>query len=117
MHADARGAVFEPLDAAGLARQRNTHVVISQPGAIRGNHKHARGHEITVVVGPAIVRYREQGCLQEKIVAANEAVRFRFPPGVPHAFQNPGPGLMLLASFNTEEHNQAAPDVERDPLF
>jgi len=117
VHADARGAVFEPLDAAGLSAQRNTHVVISEPGAIRGNHRHVVGHEVTVVIGPAVVRYRESGVVHEVEVPAGRATRFRFPAGVSHAFRNPGPGLMLLASFNTEVHDPTHPDLERDLLF
>jgi dTDP-4-dehydrorhamnose 3,5-epimerase-like enzyme len=117
MHADARGAVFEPVDAAGLAGQRNTHVVISEPGATRGNHRHRVGHEVTVVVGPAIVRYREAGVVHEVQVPYGLAQRFRFPAGVSHAFRNPGPGQMILASFNSEVHDPAHPDLERDELF
>jgi dTDP-4-dehydrorhamnose 3,5-epimerase-like enzyme len=117
LHADARGAVFEPVDAAGLAAQRNAHVVISEPGAVRGNHRHAVGHEVTVVLGPAVVRYREAGMVHEVQVPVGIAQRFRFPAGVSHAFRNPGPGLMLLASFNSEVHDPAHPDLERDVLF
>lgn len=117
LHADARGAVFEPLDAAALVNQRNTHVVLSEPGAVRGNHRHHVGHEVTVVIGPAEVRYREAGVVHEVQVPAGTAQRFRFPAGVSHAFRNPGPGVMILASFNTEVHDPAHPDLERDVLF
>jgi len=117
MHADARGAVFEPLDAAELGGQRNTHVVLSEPGAIRGNHRHLVGAEVTVVVGPAEVRYREAGTVHEVLVPSGVAQRFRFPAGVSHAFRNPGPGVMILASFNSQVHDPAHPDLERDVLF
>ena len=117
MHADARGAVFEPIDAADLGRQRNTHVVLSHPGAVRGNHRHLVGSEVTVVIGPAEVRYREAGVVHDVLVPAGVAQRFRFPAGVSHAFRNPGPGLMVLASFNSEVHDPAFPDLERDVLF
>jgi UDP-2-acetamido-2,6-beta-L-arabino-hexul-4-ose reductase len=114
IHADA---VFEPLGAVELAAQRNVHVVVSEPGAIRGNHRHYVGHEVAVVVGPAVVRYREASVVREVQVAAGVAQRFHFPAGVSHAFRNPGPGLMILASFNTEVHDPAHPDLERDALF
>jgi dTDP-4-dehydrorhamnose 3,5-epimerase-like enzyme len=117
MHTDARGAVFEPIDVAGLAAQRNTHVVISEPGVVRGNHRHGLGQELTVVVGPAEVRYREAGVVHSVQVPAGVAQRFVFPAGVSHAYRNPGPGVMILASFNTEVHDPAQPDVERDVLF
>jgi UDP-2-acetamido-2,6-beta-L-arabino-hexul-4-ose reductase len=120
LNSDARGAVFEPLNAAELRAQGNTHVVLSEPGAIRGNHYHRIGTEITVVVGPALVRYRDvsgAGAVHEVQVPAGSAQRFSFPAGVAHAFSNPGPGVMLLASFNSEVHNPAAPDVVRELLI
>ena len=120
LNSDARGAVFEPLNAAELRVQGNTHVVLSEPGAIRGNHYHRVGTEITVVVGPALVRYRDvtgNGAVQEVAVAAGTAQRFSFTAGVAHAFSNPGPGVMVLASFNTEVHDPAAPDVVREVLI
>lgn len=55
---DARGVVFEPLASAQLGAQRNVHVVLSAPGAIRGNHFHRVLHEVTVVMGPARVAWR-----------------------------------------------------------
>jgi UDP-2-acetamido-2,6-beta-L-arabino-hexul-4-ose reductase len=54
----ARGFVFEPAQAAELAVQQNVHVVISEPGAVRGNHFHRRGSEICTAIGPALVRPR-----------------------------------------------------------
>jgi dTDP-4-dehydrorhamnose 3,5-epimerase-like enzyme len=120
LNSDARGAVFEPLNAAELRAQGNTHVVLSEPGAIRGNHYHRAGAEITVVVGPALVRYRDVtggGATHEVMVAAGSAQRFSFAAGVAHAFSNPGPGVMILASFNTEVHDAAAPDVVREVLI
>jgi UDP-2-acetamido-2,6-beta-L-arabino-hexul-4-ose reductase len=120
LRSDARGAVFEPLNVAELRAQGNTHLVLSEPGAIRGNHYHHVGREITVVVGPALVRYRDvlnAGAVQEVKIAAGSALRFSFAPGVAHAFQNPGPGVMVLASFNTEVHDPAAPDLAREQLI
>jgi len=116
-HRDPRGAVFEPLAAAEIATYRNVHVVISEPGAVRGNHRHVHGHEITSVVGPVLVRYREAGVVRDVEVPAGAAWRFSFAPGVAHAFKNIGQRASILASFNTEEHNQAVPDVVRDVLI
>ena len=116
-HADARGLVFEPLGAEALADKRNVHVVLTAPGAIRGNHRHRLGTEIAVVAGPAEVRLREDGELRELLVPAGETWRFTIPPGVAHAYRNPGPGLMLLIGFNTEPHDPAAPDALREELY
>jgi dTDP-4-dehydrorhamnose 3,5-epimerase-like enzyme len=114
---DARGAVFEPLDEAGLRGQRNTHVVLTAPGAVRGNHKHAHSTEMTVIVGPAHVRYRDPAGVHSIDVPAGEAWRFRFPPGVAHAFKNTGEQPMVLVSFASEPHDPTAPDAQRELLI
>ena len=117
LHADTRGSVFEPLRAGEFASQANAHVVVTEPGAVRGNHYHERGTEIAVAVGPAQVRVREGGQVRDLHVPAGEAWRFVFPPLVSHAFRNPGPAPMVLAAFNTVAHDPAAPDVVRDVLI
>jgi dTDP-4-dehydrorhamnose 3,5-epimerase-like enzyme len=117
VHADERGTIFEPLEPQLLAGWRNVHAVISEPGAVRGNHAHRRGTEISAVVGPAQVRYREGTTTHDADVPAGEVWRFRFPPGVAHAFKNTGARPFVLVSFNSEEHNPAVPDVERVELL
>lgn len=114
---DARGSVVEPLDALGLAAQRNVHVVLTGPQHIRGNHFHTRSTEVTAVVGPALVRYREDGELHAVEVPAHEVWRFTFPAGVTHAFQNPGPSTMIIVSFNSLPHDPADPDTTRDVIL
>jgi dTDP-4-dehydrorhamnose 3,5-epimerase-like enzyme len=117
VHADARGTVFEPLESRLLAGWRNVHTVISEPGAIRGNHRHVRGTEVTAILGPALVRYRVGDTIEERHVPAGEAWRFEFPPGTAHAFKNTGAQPMILVSFNTEEHDPARADAEREELI
>ena len=117
VHSDARGAVFEPLEPRLLAGWRNVHTVITEPGGVRGNHAHLRGTEISAVVGPALVRFREASITHDAEVPGGEVWRFRFPPGVAHAFKNTGTRPCVLVSFNTEEHNPAVPDVERVVLI
>lgn len=115
---DARGYVFEPLAADGLdGRYRNVHVVYTAPGVVRGNHRHVVGTEISSVAGPALVRYRVAGVMHDTQVPAGEVWRFEFPPGVAHAFRNDGSEPMLLAAFNTEEHDPNKPDAVRDVLI
>lgn len=114
---DVRGQVFEPLDAAGLAQQRNVHVVTTLPGHIRGNHFHLKGTEVTVVVGPLRVRYREADEEITVDVPSGEVWRFVFPPRVPHAFQNTGDGVALIVSFNSEVHDPQHPDTQREVLL
>ena len=43
-------------------------------------------HLVSAVVGPALVRYREGATIHDADVPAGEVWRFRFPPGVAHAF-------------------------------
>ncbi len=117
LRTDARGSVFEPIDAAHWAGQQNVHVVLTEAGAIRGNHYHEHNTEIAVVLGPALVRIREEGKLKESVVPEGRAYRFTFPPRVSHAFQNCGQHPMLLVAFNTAAFNPACPDVVRDVLI
>jgi dTDP-4-dehydrorhamnose 3,5-epimerase-like enzyme len=60
VHQDSRGSVFEPLDPERLPSQRNVHVVVTEPGRVRGNHYHIRGTEALTVQGPALVRIRDE---------------------------------------------------------
>jgi dTDP-4-dehydrorhamnose 3,5-epimerase-like enzyme len=117
VHADARGAVFEPLEPELLQGWRNVHTVVTEPGGVRGNHRHLRGTEVTCVLGPVLVRYRGGDETQEMAVPAGEAWRFQFPPGTAHAFKNTGSKPQLLVSFNTELHDPSNPDVEREELI
>lgn len=117
VHADARGAVFEPLEPQLLGGWRNVHAVITEPGAVRGNHRHLRGTEVSSVSGAALVRYQEGGEIREVRVPAGAVWRFEFPPGVAHAFKNTGDRSFLIVSFNTELHDPAAPDAERVELI
>jgi len=111
LFSDARGWVIEPVDEAMLAGKRNVHLVLTGPGAVRGNHYHERSLEITVVVGPALVRVRENGATRDISVPEGQAMRFTIPPGVPHAIQNTGTRPMVLLSFATQPHDRAHPDT------
>jgi len=115
--ADERGWVVEPLGPEGLVHQRNVHLVITAPGKVRGNHWHQRGTEVMVVVGPALVRLREDGEIRDIEIPPDEVWRFTIPPGVAHAIKNTGLNPLILLGFNTERHDPARPDVVRDLLL
>jgi len=117
IHRDARGVVFEPLGDEGLAAQRNVHVVLSEPGEVRGNHYHRLGTEVLVVQGPAVVRFRELGELRDWRIPEGEVHRFVIPPGVPHAIRHEGEGQGLLVGFNSHAHDPQSPDTVRDVLL
>lgn len=114
---DARGRVFEPLAADLFPAQRNAHVVITEPGAVRGNHFHEHGTEVATVFGHTLVRWKENGSIGERVVDENAVVRFTLPPFVVHAFQALGDRPNLIVAFNTLAHDPANPDVKRDVLI
>jgi UDP-2-acetamido-2,6-beta-L-arabino-hexul-4-ose reductase len=108
---DNRGIVFEPVTADDFAALKNAHVVISNPGMVRGNHYHKVGHEIIVVMGPALVRYRDENRLREVKVPDRAVYRFDFPPGIAHALKNTDTKPNLLVAFNTVAHDPDRPDT------
>jgi dTDP-4-dehydrorhamnose 3,5-epimerase-like enzyme len=114
---DMRGFVLEPVGPDELPRQRNVHLVVTLPGCVRGNHYHRRGSEITAVLGPGLLRYRDGSEIRDVHIPKSEAYRVRIPPGVAHAFQNTGTEPSLLIGFNTEPHDPRNPDVVRDELI
>lgn len=114
---DPRGFVLELLAAEEFASQRNAHIVVSLPGVVRGNHYHTKGRETMTVLGPSLVRYREQNEIEEVVVPDKEAWRFVFLPGVSHAIKNLGGEANILVAFNTLEHDPTDPDTQRDLLI
>ena len=114
---DSRGLVFEPLISDDFPNQKNAHMVLSMPGVIRGNHYHIKGKETITVLGPALVRFRDNDETKEVEIPIGQAFRFVFPPGVPHAIQNLGNEPGILIAFNTVEHDPQSPDVEKDVLI
>jgi len=117
VHSDDRGVVFEPLAVEMIASQRNAHVVVSNPGVVRGNHYHQQGTETIAVVGPALVRIREDGNLHDIEVPEEYVYRFTFPPKIPHAIKNTGERLNILVAFNTCEHDPENPDTVQEILI
>jgi len=110
---DARGSLFEPLTDAELAHQKNVHVVLTQPNEVRGNHVHRTATETTSVVGPCLIRLKEEGTIRDLEVPAGEIWRLTIPPGVVHAFRNTGDAAMVLVSFSTNLHDPAGSDTVR----
>ena len=117
VHSDDRGVVFEPLELEMIAAQRNTHVVISNPGVVRGNHYHQQGTETIAVVGPALVRIRQDENLRDIVVPEENVYRFSFPPKIPHAIKNTGDRVNILVAFNTCEHDPENPDTVQEILI
>ena len=117
LHQDSRGSVFEPLDAERLPGRRNVHVVVTEPGCVRGNHYHIRGTEVVTVQGPALVRLREGPEVQDTLIPEGAVSRFIIPPGVAHAIQNLGTRPTLLVAFRDRAHDPTNPDVVAEGLI
>jgi UDP-2-acetamido-2,6-beta-L-arabino-hexul-4-ose reductase len=117
VHSDMRGFVLEPIAEDSLDKQHNTHIVISHPETVRGNHYHINGTETIIVMGPALVRFKEAGEIKDINVPAQKAFRFIFPPMISHAIKNSGSQPNILAAFNTFAHDPANPDVVEDILI
>lgn len=111
-HVDGRGTVFEPVAPGALGDQRNVHVVLTEPGCVRGNHVHRRGTEILVVQGAARVAFRDGDGPREVDVASAEVVSFTIPAGVPHAVLNTGDSPNLLVAFRDRVYDPATPDSD-----
>jgi dTDP-4-dehydrorhamnose 3,5-epimerase-like enzyme len=116
-HRDARGSVFEPLNDAELADQRNVHVVLTQPNEVRGNHSHRNAVEVTTIAGPCLIRLKEEGEIRDLHVPAGEIWRLTIPPGVVHAFRNTGEGVMVLVSFSTQVHDPTGGNTQRETIL
>jgi dTDP-4-dehydrorhamnose 3,5-epimerase-like enzyme len=117
VHRDARGSLFEPLTDAELLTQKNVHVAFTQPNEVRGNHVHRTAVEITSVMGPCLVRLKEDGEMRDIEVPAGEVLRLTIPPGVVHAFRNTGDSTMVLVSFSTNLHDPAGADTQREQIL
>jgi dTDP-4-dehydrorhamnose 3,5-epimerase-like enzyme len=116
-HADMRGVVFEPIANELLSAQKNSHVVIIAPDAIRGNHYHLYGTETIAVVGPALLRFKEGNDIYDVEVPSKQVYKFVIPPKVTHAVKNTGRKDNLLIVFNTVAHISKKPDVVSEILM
>ena len=114
---DRRGFVFEPLEGPFPENLKNVHVVVSRPGAVRGNHFHRKGTETLVVCGPARVCIRSAGQVSEFSIPADAIYRLVIPPKMSHAIENTAASDNLLVAFNTEAHDPAQPDAVADVLI
>jgi UDP-2-acetamido-2,6-beta-L-arabino-hexul-4-ose reductase len=116
-HDDKRGVVFEPIDDDSIISQQNSHVVISKPGIIRGNHYHLYGTETLAVMGPALLRFKEADEILDFEVPIEQVYKFVIPPKVTHAIKNIGKKDNILIAFNTVPHNPENPDVISEILM
>ena len=100
-----------------LRDKKNLHVVTSSPQAMRGNHYHLIGTEILIIMGPALVRIRENNDLRDIDIPERSIYRLTIPPGLPHAVKHTGSTSGVLLSFNTVGYDPENPDVVREDLL
>ena len=116
-HEDKRGIVFGPIDDNSIKFQRNSHVFISKPSAIRSNHYHLSGTETLSVMGPALLIFREENEMYEFEMPLGQVYKFVIPPNVSHAIKNLGKKNNILIAVNTVSHIFENPDVKSDILM
>jgi quercetin dioxygenase-like cupin family protein len=92
-------------------------VVLTQPNEVRGNHWHLTAVETTTVVGPCLVRLKEQGEIRDIHVPEGELLRLTIPPGVVHAYRNTGDKAMVMVSFSTKLHDPEGADTQREQIL
>ena len=114
---DKRGVVFNPLQQAGLAVQKNVHIVITSPGYIRGNHYHKKSTENLIIYGSALLRIKNKGEIDDIIVKEDEALSITIPPGIAHAIKNTGTKSNLLIAFQSEKYQIYHSDTFQDILI
>ena len=69
------------------------------------------------MVGPCLVRLKEEGQIRDVEIPAGEPWRLVIPPGVVHAFRNTGRQPMVLVSFSTNLHDPAGGDTRREQIL
>ncbi|MFH1137533.1 MAG: cupin domain-containing protein [Pseudomonadota bacterium] len=102
---DERGWVLFPLQNAppeltpDVIDWDSMHLVVSRPGAVRGNHYHPDQAEwLFLCAGASIFSWEEDGA-GRRVELTDGAYLIRIPPGLPHAVVNQGDEDSLLLAF------------------
>lgn len=119
---DARGWNTHPLDEESLraGAYANLHLVSMEPGAIRGNHKHAmQTEEVVIIGGPCLFTAQDTatGECFERVFRPGELFHIFIRPGIAHAFKNIGESAAYLLCASGLMFDPEAPDTERVPLL
>jgi UDP-2-acetamido-2,6-beta-L-arabino-hexul-4-ose reductase len=118
MKQDPRGWAFFPFQAGPDIRPpcdtESLHLVMSQPGAVRGNHYHEHSAEwFCVFGGRAELYYEENGVVRTEPLDRDDLVVY-IPPGVPHTIKNIGSTPVYLLAFR--EKTAENPHTKPYPL-
>ena len=91
-----RGIIFEPIEKDSIYAQKNSHVVVSEPDVIRGNHYHLYGTETVAVLAPALWRFEEGDDIYDFEIQPKQVYKYIITPKVSHAIKKPILILVLL---------------------
>ena len=69
------------------------------------------------MVGPALIRFKENDELHDFEVPSGQVYKFIIPPKVVYAIKNIGDKPSILVAFNTVEHNPQNPDQVRENIL
>jgi oxalate decarboxylase/phosphoglucose isomerase-like protein (cupin superfamily) len=119
IHVDARGMSFFPWQGR-LNEPRDLlktfHLISIRPGHTRGNHLHP-GHAewLYPFHGDGVLVWEmEPGQVQERLISGDSTLIF-IPPGIAHAFKNPGPEILYLLAWREEAKTATATEPETVP--
>jgi len=115
-----RGWAFFPFQSEALPFNQvdgtSFHVVKTNPGEIRGNHRHPEVEEwLHIFGGPAVFHWQTAEGNVNKRDLDNDYTIVRVKAGVAHALSNPGPGPVYLIAFRTEPPQTDLPVAEPAP--
>lgn len=118
---DPRGLAFtvSPQTLADLGGVADMHLTTVRPGAVRGNHLHARKREVLVVL------HRDEWELhwedsakvrQRRVFGGGGGVTLTVQPSIPHAIRNTGTEDLIVAGLSPVPFDPAEPDNVAVPL-
>ncbi len=118
---DPRGLAFAvPSDAlAALGGVADVHIMTVRPGAVRGNHFHARKREVLVVLHEDEweLHWSDPGGKpQSRVFRGAGGVSLTVQPGVAHAIRNTGTADLTVAGLSPVPFDPADPDAVAVPL-
>lgn len=116
VHRDERGWVSEIYSGIEDVEIRNIHLGTMESNVVRGNHVHQQTSEwISFLNGPVQIRWREETGKNERLL--EKPTRIYLPPGIPHAFRNPGDSVVNFAAYTDRRYREENPDVRTVKLF
>ena len=113
---DERGWGINPLEALAIGGglPGNLHIVSLKPGAVRGDHYHAKATEWILVFGgkaKVVWKVKKSSSVHQICIDDSEPALFEIPPDIEHAVINDSTHDIYLAVF----YDSHEPDTVRCP--